>query len=346
MIFGQVGRAWVLASLTACCAFAQPQAQIGSIGDLKLENGAVIKDCRIGYRTFGALNAQRSNAVLFPTWFTGTTKELIGQIGPGKIVDPSRYYVVAMDALGDGISSSPSNSTTQSRMRFPEFSIRDMVEAEHALATRVLGLSHVHAVVGISMGGMQTFEWMVAYPDFMDRAIPIVGSPKLGAYDLLLWQTELRAIEEDPAWKHGDYQTRPEAAMRTVGDIHALALETPQRRSRDTKPAQFDKLLAETEKEAKEGFDANDWYRQAQAMMRQDVSKRFGGDMQKAAQAVHARVLVIAAVQDHMVTPYTALEFARLAKARTLELQSDCGHLAPGCELPKVSAAIAQFLAE
>src|SRR5947209_8399076 len=95
MILGQVCRTWVLASLAAC-AIAQPQAQIGSIGDFKLENGAVIKDCKIGYRTFGTLNAQRSNAVLFPTWFTGTTKELIGQIGPGKIVDSSSYYVVAI----------------------------------------------------------------------------------------------------------------------------------------------------------------------------------------------------------------------------------------------------------
>jgi homoserine O-acetyltransferase len=330
--------------VTAWCAAAQGNLRIGRLGDFRLESGAVIRDCRAGYRTFGKLNAQRSNAVLFPTWFTGTSQDLAGLIGPGKLVDPSQYFVVAVDALGDGVSSSPSNSTAQPRMKFPEFSIRDMVAAEHELATKVLGLSHLRAVMGISMGGMQTFEWMVSYPDFVDRAIPIVGSPRLGSYDLLLWQAELRAIEADANWKHGEYQVRPAAAMRTVADIHALALQTPQLRDRETSPAKFPEYLGATERG--EGFDTNDWYRQAQAMIGHDVSKPFGGDMQKAAGVVHARVLVVASLQDHMVTPWPALDFAKLLKARTLELNSDCGHLAVGCEKAKIAAAVARFLAE
>ena len=330
--------------MVTCWASAQGNLQTGRLGDFRLESGLLIRDCRIGYRTFGNLNTQRSNAVLFPTWFTGTTQDLAGLIGPGKLVDSSKYFVIAIDALGDGVSSSPSNSTAQPRMQFPEFSIRDMVAAEHELAAKVLHLSHVRAVMGISMGGMQTFQWMVSYPDFLDRAIPIVGSPRLGSYDLLLWQAELHAIEADVNWKHGDYQARPTAAMRTVADIHALALQTPELRDRETGSHQFAEFLAATER--REGFDTNNWYRQAQAMMKHDVSKPFGGDMQKAAAAVRARVLVVASLQDHMVTPWPALDFAKLLKARTLELTSDCGHLAPGCEQGKVAAAIARFLEE
>jgi homoserine O-acetyltransferase len=231
-------------------------------------------------------------------------------------------------------------------MKFPEFSIRDMVAAEHELATKVLGLAHLRAVMGISMGGMQTFQWMVSYPDFMDRVIPIVGSPRLGSYDLLLWQAELHAIEADANWKHGEYQARPAAAMRTVADIHALALQTPELRDRETSPGKFPEYLASTERGTMEGFDTNDWYRQAQAMMGHDVSKLFGGDMQKAAGVVRARVLVVASLQDHMVTPWPALDFAKLLKAQTLELNSDCGHLAVGCEEAKIAAAIARFLEE
>src|ERR1700722_461652 len=214
--------------VTGWCAAGQGDLQIGRLGDFRLEGGGVIRDGQRGYRTYGKLNAQRSNAVLFPTWFTGTTQGLAALIGPGKLVDTSQYFVIAVDALGDGVSSSPSNSAVQPRMKFPEFSIRDMVAAEHELATKVLGLAHLRAVMGISMGGMQTFQWIVSYPDFLDRAIPIVGSPRLGSYDLLLWQAELHAIEADANWKHGDYQALPAAAMRTVADIHALALQTPQ----------------------------------------------------------------------------------------------------------------------
>lgn len=346
MILGHVKRACLADLALVCCAAAQGTQQIAPLGDFRLQSGQVIRDCRIGYRTFGKLNAERSNAVLFPTWFTGTASALTPLIGPRGLVDSSKYYVVAVDALGDGVSSSPSNSKAQPRLHFPEFSIRDMVETEHQLVTKILGLQHLRAVMGISMGGMQTFQWMLSYPDFMDRAIPIVGSPRLGAYDLLLWQAELHAIEEDPNWRHGDYQSTPEAAMRTVADIHELALQTPQRRDRETDPAKFTEFLAVTERNTAASFDTNNWYRQAQAMMGHDVSKPFGGDMRKAAAAVHARNLIVVSLSDHMVTPYPALDFAKLLKTQTLELSDDCGHLAPGCEQAKVAAAMARFLAE
>jgi homoserine O-acetyltransferase/O-succinyltransferase len=199
-------------------AFAEdPQQQVGSLADFKLESGQVIRDCHIGYRTFGQLNPQKSNIVIVPTWATGTTAQMAGQFGPGKLVDTTKYYAIALDALGNGISSSPSNSSLQPHMKFPKFTIRDMVNSQHQLLTEVLGISHVKAVIGVSMGGMQTFQWLVAYPDFMEKAIPIVGSPRLASYDLLFWQTEQDAITSDPTWNQGEYnkQARDHARDRT-----------------------------------------------------------------------------------------------------------------------------------
>ena len=185
------------------------QQRFAALGDFRLESGETIRDCRIGYRTWGKLNAARNNAILFPTWFTGTTAQLAGNFGAGKMLDPAQWYIIAVDALGDGVSSSPSNSTAQPRMKFPRFTIRDMVESQHRMHTGPIGLTHLHAVMGISMGGMQTFQWMVAYPDFLDRAIPIVGTPRLTPYDTLLWEAERHAIEADAAWKNGEYTQRP-----------------------------------------------------------------------------------------------------------------------------------------
>jgi homoserine acetyltransferase len=131
------------------------EQQTARIGDLKLENGNVIRDCLIGYRTFGRLNSDKTNAVLFPTAFGWRSDGLASRIGPGKLIDSGKYFVIAVDSLGDGISSSPSNSQTQPDLAFPQFSIRDMVSAEQKLVVETLGLRHLSAVIGFSMGGMQ-----------------------------------------------------------------------------------------------------------------------------------------------------------------------------------------------
>jgi homoserine O-acetyltransferase len=150
---------------------AEGSQQVAELGDLTLASGQVLRGCRIGYRTFGKLDARRSNTVLFPTWFGGTTANLTDLIGAGKLVDSTRYYVVAVDALANGVSSSPSNSASQPRMRYPEIGIRDMVESQHALLTRVLRIAHLRGVVGISMGGMQAFQWAMSYPDARDQMV-------------------------------------------------------------------------------------------------------------------------------------------------------------------------------
>lgn len=178
--------------------------QFAMLGDFKLQSGAVIRDFRIGYRTLGKLNPDKSNAILWPTWLGGRSEELLQFVGPGNVVDISKYFVILADSIGNGVSTSPSNSSSQPLMKFPAFTIRDMVESEHRLVTQVLRLEHLHAVMGLSMGGMQAFEWAVAYPDFMDLTIPMAGSPQSTSYDKLLWTSEINAIELDPAWNNGN----------------------------------------------------------------------------------------------------------------------------------------------
>lgn len=326
--------------LFALVALAQQQ-QFATIGDLKLGNGGVIRNCRIGYRTFGHLNSDKSNIVVMPTWAGGNTEQLQSNIGPGKLVDSTKYFVVAIDALSNGVSSSPSNSRLQPRMRFPQFSLRDTIESQHVLLTRVLKLDHVKAIVGISMGGMQAFEWLVAYPDFMDQAIPIVGSPRLAPYDLLLWQAQIEALMRDRDWKGGNYSTNPARALDFA--FGQLLLTTP---TDYNKHKTREQVLADLNKARTEGrgSDANDKIRQAQAMMQLDVSREFGGSLERAAKTVKAKVFVVVSKYDHVVTPGPAIEFASLVGANVLNLDSECGHLATVCESTRLNEAVADFL--
>ena len=333
---------WMLLLVLIFCnsAFAGEQ-QFARLGDIALENGGMIKDCVIGYRTFGKRNADGSNIVLMPMWAGGKTEQLhLEPNDSGKLVDTSEYYVIAIDPLSNGVSSSPSNSKLQPRMKFPQYTMRDLINVEHELLVRALGVTHIRAIIGASMGGMQTFQWMVSYPDFADKAIPIVGSPQLAPYDLLHWQTQIDAITIDPAWINGEYKQSP--ARTAEYEFGAILLTTPAEFNRKMTR---EKVLEEIRK-AKDNttFDANNKIRQVQAMMSIDVTERFGGSWEKAAAAVKAKTFVIAAKYDHVVTPMPALKLAELLKAKTMILEGDCGHMEPSCQSDLVNAAVAQFL--
>jgi homoserine O-acetyltransferase len=324
-------------------AFSQEQ-KFADLGDFKLESGETIRDCRIGYRTFGTSNIDRSNIVLYLMWAGGRTENLnLKPNDGGKMIDTNKYFVVALDPFSNGVSSSPSNSKRQKRMKFPRYTMRDVVNAQYFLLTKILKINHVKAVTGVSMGGMQTFQWMVSYPDFMDKAIPVVGSPQLAPYDLLHWQTQISAIMNDSGWRGGNYTKNP--AREFEYEIGAIILTTPDeynhRMTREKVLAEIDKAKNQTG-----GFDANDKIRQDQAMMSIDVTETFGGSWEKAGGTVKAKSLIIVARQDHTVTPAPALKFAELLKSEMLILEGDCGHSLHLCESAKVNSAIEKFLLE
>ena len=349
--------ALILLILVMCCpASSRAQAaqtspsqtegaqQFANLGDFHLGSGGVIHDFRLGYRTFGKLNAEKSNAVLWPTWLGGKSQDLVQFIGPDDVVDSTRYFVILVDAIGDGVTTSPSNSKSQPLMNFPEFTIRDMVESEHRLATEVLHLTHLRAVMGISMGGMQTFEWGVAYPDFMDLLIPIVGSPQSTSYDKLLWTAQIDAIELDPAWNHGNPTGPMDHSLGLVEEIGSMNLTTPHYRVAQTNPDAINALLTEIRNSSRgDGGNACDRIRQRQAIMALDIPAELGvATLEQAAPKVHAKLLVIVSPEDHMVTPEPAMKFAAAARAPLVKLDSPCGHLSPGCI--SVGPTVARFL--
>ncbi len=327
-----------LALLTPGSSRAQGQLQVAALGECPLESGEAILDCRIAYRTFGQLNAERSNAVLFTTQLTGTSTQIAGYIGPGGLVDTTTHFVVAVDAFGNGVSSSPSNSTAQPGANFPRFSIRDMVRAQHRLLTDVLGLSSLHAAIGISMGGMQSFEWAVTYPGFAAKVIPIAGSPRLAAYDIVLWETSLRMLA---AYQESGSRD----ASSALFGLSFLVGNSPDYHARMTPRDSVPRILAGMDGIPLPTPIAHNLASQIHAIIDHNVAAPFDDSLERAAARVQADILVIVTVQDHVVTPGPALEFARLLNAETVVLPSDCGHNGLRCDDQLLSRASQDFLA-
>jgi homoserine O-acetyltransferase/O-succinyltransferase len=333
-----------LAVASLACLAQQPaanaQQQYADLGACKLANGGEISSCRMGYRTWGTLNADRSNAVLFPTWFAGTSSNIQDWLGADKLVDPAKYLVIAVDALGDGVSSSPSNSKSQHGPEFPAFTIQDTVDAEYRLVTEAFHLTHLRAVLGISMGGTQTYEWMVRYPGFMDLAIPIIGTPLSTSYDLLIYKNTEYALKNDPAWQAGRYSQAPPLGL--VASLMQLNSSSPAEFARNHPSEKFATEYAGYFTKGILPFDANDFLAQLEAIIHQDVSH--GGTQEEAARRVKAKVLVVVAAQDHLINPKPALDFAALLGAKTMVLESDCGHKAVSCDSAKLFPAVRAFL--
>ena len=314
------------------------ELKVADLGECELVSGEVIRDCRLGYRTVGTVAPDSSNVVLFPTAFTATSKGVLDLFAPGGLIDTSEYLVVVVDAFGNGVSSSPSNSTTQGHSEFPRVAIRDMVRHQHRLLTEHLGVSHLKAVVGFSMGGMQAFEWAVSYPGFAEKIVSISGSPQLAVYDIVLWETEVRTLE----W-FLDCECQAAAEvwwglwfLFLVGGPDYHAQQSPRRRLAEIR-AQFEEASLTEDM-------AYDLTTQLHAMIGHDVAAQYGGSLEQAASQVQSEVFVVHSLYDHVVTPAPALEFARLLNAATLESASDCGHDVLWCEADSINSAVGEFL--
>lgn len=312
---------------------------LAGLGDLHLESGEKIVDFQQSYVTHGTLDDDRSNAVLACASLTGNHKRLDFLVGPGLALDPARYFIVATDAIGNGLSTSPSNSARQPGMRFPRFVLRDMVSAQHRLLTEHLGIEHVHAVVGASMGGMQALQWAVSHPEFMGGIVAMTPMAKTAPWAALVVNTARACLMADPAWNGNGFTQRPDRGWRAyAGLMNALLLRTPAvARETDLEPF-VDQVTAH-------GFDAHDYLFQSKAYEAHDVGTTpgFAGDTAKALGSITARALLLAPPLDLFNPSECAQEAARAIRNATfLEIPSSRGHQAA----TKESATGVAFLNE
>lgn len=169
------------------------------IRNFRLDSGQVLPEAILAYTTHGELNADRSNAIVFPTWFAGSHESNEWLIGPGFPLDTDRYFVIVANTFGNGLSSSPSNTPAPfDGSRFPAITIRDNVEAQYRLVTERFGISELALVLGCSMAAIQTYQWAVDHPAMVKRAMPYCGAPKTPAHCRLFIDGLRAALDSGP----------------------------------------------------------------------------------------------------------------------------------------------------
>ncbi len=278
-----------------------------TIKDFKLESGAVLPEAHVRYATWGKLNAAGDNAILLPSHYMADSRGYNWLIGPDKALDPAKYFLVATELFGNGKSSSPSNTPAPfDGPRFPVTTIRDNVEAVHRLLTEALGVKHLHAVVGFSMGGQQAFQWAVSHPEYVGRIVVTSATARTWPHGIVRLEGQIAAIAADPDFAGGDYTAEPKRGLSAFGMVWAAWLYS-QEWWRDElwkvnapPGTTFDSVVARFRDNFIPGADANNLILQMRTWERHDVGTTpgFGGDTAKALASIHMPVLYMPSQTD------------------------------------------------
>lgn len=346
--------AGVVLSAQAPAPSADPNRRLLPLANFRLESGGVLPTAQVAYATFGTLNAARDNAVLVPSYYGADYHGYDFLIGPGKALDPSRFFIVATEMFGNGNSSSPSNTPAPfAGPDFPAISIRDNVEASRRVLAH-LGVTHVRAVVGFSMGAEQAFQWAVSHPTFMDGIVPWCGTAKTYPHGVVRLESAIRALTADPAFNNGRYTAPPKAGMAAWSTHWAAWVWSQEWWRRELfKPQSATVEEAIAARIARDAVrDPNNLILHARTWQRHNVGETpgFGGDHEKALRSIAAKVLYMPCETD-LYFPIGDARYEQqfLANSTFTPIPSLWGHSAGGGGNPAdaafINEQIARFLA-
>ncbi len=277
--------------------------------DFRFHTGEVMPSLRLHYTTLGDPTGQ---PVLVLHGTAGTGAGMLGPnfggvlFGPGQPLDAAKYYIILPDILGAGQSSKPSDGL---RAAFPQYDYDDMVRAEYLLVTEGLGLHHLRLVLGNSMGGMQTWMWGIAYPDFMDALVPMASQPtEMAGRNWMMRRLLVEAIRRDPEYQGGNYTTEP-TMLRVLNVLFGVATNggTLGLQSAGATHAMADRFV-DAQLDAPAPGDANDFLYQWNAS--RDYNPAAG------LARIAAAVLAINSADDERNPPQTGLMDQAMARLR------------------------------
>src|SRR5919106_1292058 len=292
-------------------ASAPDDYEVFDLGDVVLEDGATLRGARLAYKTYGALNDAKDNAIVYPTWYSGRHWENEWLIGDGMALDPGRYFVIVPNMLGNGLSSSPSNMPPPfDGPRFPPVNVRDNVRSQHRLVTEHFGIERLVAVTGWSMGAGQTYQWAVLHPEMVPRILPFCGSARTSPHNIVFLEGVKAALTADAAWNHGWYAEQPTSGLRAAARVYAgwgfsqaFYWDALYRQMGYSSLEDF--LVGFWEGFFLDGRDANNLLTMLWTWQNGDIGKTpgFDGDHVKALESIRARAIVMPAEKDLYFPP-------------------------------------------
>jgi len=198
------------------------------LGNIVLQSGITLQGAVLSYQTYGTLNADRTNVIIFNTSFAAQHHEFEWLIKDGRALDPSRYFIVIPDLFGNGLSTSPSNvSIPYTQGRFPVITMYDAVMQQRRLLTEVLDIRKVQLVAGYSMGGQQALHWGALFPNFVERVAAICCSARTSEHNIAFLESLRAALTADSAWRGGWFATTPVHGLRAVARAFAVWALSP-----------------------------------------------------------------------------------------------------------------------
>ncbi len=307
--------------------------EIFELGDFELQSDAPLAGAKLAYKTYGELNAAGDNAVVLPTFYTGTHVRNEGYFGPGRALDPARHFIVSINLFGNGLSSSPSNTPPpQAGADFPRITFYDNVRAQHRLLIEHLGVDSIALVSGWSMAGCQSFQWGAQYPDRVRAILPFCASAKTSEHNIVFLEGVKAALQADAVFADGRYTEPPTRGLRAFGRVYAgWAFSQTFFRERIYRELGFDsaeELLRDWERDHLD-WDANDLLAKLWTWQRGDIGAQtaYGGDFVAALEAIRARTIVIACDNDLYFRPEdNEFEVAHIDGGELRVFESPWGH--------------------
>jgi homoserine O-acetyltransferase len=323
------------------------------LGDVTLQSGAVLRNARLSWKTHGTLSPERDNVIVYPTSYGAQHPDLEWLIGPERVLDPTRWFIVIADMFGNGLSSSLADTPD-----FPTLvTILDNVHAQRRLLSEQFGIAHVACVYGWSMGALQAYHWAALFPDAVERIVVNCGVARTSVHNQVFLHGLMATLEAAPQHiGNGRFSAEPRAAKRAFGRIYAgwalsqdfyraglyLASGPPS----NLGAPDLDTFLR-TDWEDRFGTrPAANLYAQLRTWEAADISANtlYDGDLPRALRAICARVLLMPGETDlYFRVADNAAELPYLAHGELRPIPSIWGHRAGN---PVVNLADSRFIGQ